>query len=292
MSKIAGKEDRKVRRSDAGASEHAPGKSVGKGGKILRWMKRAFLGLGVLVIALAGAGATYQTVATEMDERRYPPPGQLVDAGGHWLHLNVMGEDRDGPTVILEAGGMGGMSSQWAWVQPEIAEFARVVSYDRAGLGWSEPGRQAHDARHISQQLHTALEEAGIGGPYVLVGHSMGGLYARQFAGDYPDEVAGMVLLDSSHPDQGTRLEAEGLDQQIVQMLTAQTVLARLGGLRSTTPRPKRRSSCLLGLARRPGRSSPRPITWPLLPPNSASEMQRATRCVKPEAWAICRSWC
>lgn len=119
----------------------------------------------------------------------------LVDAGGRRLHLNVMGEDKDGPTVILEAGGM---SSQWAWIQPEIAEFARVVSYDRAGLGWSE---QPHDARHISQQLHTALEEAGIGGPYVLVGHSMGGVYARQFAGDYPDEVAGMVLLDSSYPD-------------------------------------------------------------------------------------------
>ena len=162
------------------------------------------VGLGV---ALAGAGALYQSVAAARARRQYPPPGRLVDAGGHRLHLNVAGECHAGPTVVLEAGGTT-FSSQWARVQPDIAEFARVVSYDRAGLGWSEPGPKPRDAFTIAHELHTALENAGLPKPYVAVGSSLGGPYALAFAGLYPEDVAGVVLVDSSHPDQWERFPA------------------------------------------------------------------------------------
>jgi pimeloyl-ACP methyl ester carboxylesterase len=103
------------------------------------------------------------------------------------------------PTVILEAGTLA-FSPYWAWVQPEISMFTRVVAYDRAGLGWSDPGPKPRDAEHIAAELHTALQEAGIQPPYVLVAHSQGGLYAPVFAHLYPDEVAGLVLVEPQHP--------------------------------------------------------------------------------------------
>jgi pimeloyl-ACP methyl ester carboxylesterase len=101
------------------------------------------------------------------------------------------------------------MSANLANVQPEIAKTTRVCAYDRAGMGWSEPGPEPRDARQISGELHTLLEGANIEGPYVLVGHSTGGLHARMYADRYSDEVAGVVLVDSSHPEQFTR-SAEG----------------------------------------------------------------------------------
>src|SRR5690606_20934149 len=130
----------------------------------------------------------------------YPAPGILADAGGHKLHLRVMGAEHPGPTVILETGS-GSFSSAWGWVQPEVAKFARVVSYDRVGLGWSEPGPQPRDAHQIARELHTALHNAGIEGPYILVGHSYGGHIIRVFTGMYSDEVAGLVFVDSSVPE-------------------------------------------------------------------------------------------
>jgi pimeloyl-ACP methyl ester carboxylesterase len=176
------------------------------GRKSSRAIRGVVAGAG-LCAALAGAGAAYQSVAAARDRRRYPPPGRLVDAGSHRLHLNVTGECYPGPTVVLEAGGTT-FSSQWARVQPGISEFARVVSYDRAGLGWSEAGPKPRDAYTIARELYTALENAGLPKPYVAVGSSLGGPYALAFAGLYPDEVAGVVLVDSSHPDQWERFPA------------------------------------------------------------------------------------
>ncbi|MDQ3827610.1 MAG: alpha/beta hydrolase, partial [Actinomycetota bacterium] len=94
------------------------------------------------------------------------------------------------------------MSADWANVQRVVAKTTRVCAYDRAGMGWSEPGPEPRDAKQISSELHTLLKGAGTVGPYVLVGHSTGGLYARMYAALYPEEVAGMVLVDSSHPEQ------------------------------------------------------------------------------------------
>ncbi len=159
----------------------------------------------IIVVGTATAGFIYQTIAAQRDKRRFPPPGHMVDIGGRRLHLNIMGEDKDSPTVILEAG-MVSFSSNWAWVQPEVAKVARVVAVDRAGLGWSDPGPKPRDAGQSARELHTALEKLGITGPYVLAGHSYGGLAVRAFAALYRDEVAGMVLVDGSHPNQWVRM--------------------------------------------------------------------------------------
>ena len=174
--------------------------NLSQGGKPCGHVWRRILRACVLAFALAATGAAYQAAATAKDRRRYSPPGRLVDAGGHKLHLHVMGENEEGPTVVLETGGQS-TSPQWARIQPGIAPFARVVSYDRAGLGWSEPGPKPRDARTIARELRTALVNAGMPGPYVLAGASLGGPYALVFAATYPEESAGVVLVDSAHPD-------------------------------------------------------------------------------------------
>ena len=121
---------------------------------------------------------------------------QKVDAGGHSLNLLIGGQRGEAkPAVILE-GGFGTGIASWSTVQREIAKFAQVVSYDRAGLGQSDPGPKPRDAKSIATELHTALQKAGIKPPYVLVGHSLGGPLVRVFAGMYPTEVAGLVLID------------------------------------------------------------------------------------------------
>jgi pimeloyl-ACP methyl ester carboxylesterase len=159
-----------------------------------------------LVLVLAVTGAAYQTVASQLDERAYPAPGLLVDAGGHRLHLNCAGQGS--PTVILESG-LANRSADWDIVQPQIAAATRVCSYDRAGIGWSDSGPEPRDPWRIVTELHHLLQTANVPAPYVLTGHSFGGLYARMFAARYPEEVVGMVLVDSSHPDQWAYAPAE-----------------------------------------------------------------------------------
>ena len=161
----------------------------------------------VAVLALAGIGAVWQTIAGRRDRGRFPAPGRLIDVGGHRLHINVAGERTTAPAVILEAG-MASMSSNWAWVRDDLARDGLVVSYDRAGLGWSDRGGGSMDAATSAAELHTALEAAGIDPPYVLAGHSYGGLVVRMFADRYPDEVVGVVLADASHPDQWANIPA------------------------------------------------------------------------------------
>src|SRR5262245_45485638 len=128
-----------------------------------------------------------------------PPPGKLVDLGGWRLHLNCTGRvSASQPTVILEAGA-GGFSVDWSLVQPEVARFARVCSYDRAGLGWSDLGPRPRTLRQVTWELHTLLEKAGVRPPYVFVGQSYGGILARLYAFTYPLEVGGMALVESGH---------------------------------------------------------------------------------------------
>jgi pimeloyl-ACP methyl ester carboxylesterase len=133
---------------------------------------------------------------------------QKIDAGGHSLNMLIGGEGS--PTVIFEAGFGAGLTS-WATVQSSAARFARTVSYDRAGLGQSEAGPKPRAAKQIAAELHSALQKAGIAPPYVLVGHSFGGIYARVFADLYPQEVVGMVLIDPSQEafDDWTRTHQE-----------------------------------------------------------------------------------
>lgn len=149
------------------------------------------------ILALAGIGGGYETVREAADAKAYPMPGRSIDVGGHSLHLNCTGSGS--PTVLLEAGG-GGMSSHFGWIAPAVARDTRVCVYDRAGRGWSEPADTARDGAQTATDLHTLLHRANVAGPYVLAGHSFGGLYALAFAARYPDEVAGMVLIDSTAP--------------------------------------------------------------------------------------------
>jgi pimeloyl-ACP methyl ester carboxylesterase len=184
------------------------------------------------LLALAVIGAIYQAIATQIDQRTYSPPGEMVDVDGHLMHINCLGEGS--PTVILEAANFG-MSAHWVRVQQQLAQTTRVCGYDRAGMGWSEPGPEPRDARQISSELHTLLKGAGTEGPYVLVGHSYGGLYTQMYAGRYPEEVAGVVLLDSSHPEQFTRSpEGRAMYEQTRRMGAVIPWLTRLGVTRLT----------------------------------------------------------
>lgn len=148
----------------------------------------------IAILALASVGGAYETVS-EATDVNYSMPGQLIDVGGHRLHLNCTGSGS--PTVVLEPGA-GEMSSNMGWIAPAIARDTRVCVYDRAGRGWSEPADTPQDGAQIAADLHTLLQRGHVPGPYVLAGHSFGGLYVQIFAARYPDEVAGMVLVDSS----------------------------------------------------------------------------------------------
>jgi pimeloyl-ACP methyl ester carboxylesterase len=150
----------------------------------------------IAFLALASVGGVYATVGAATDARAYPMRGQLIDVGGHRLHLNCTGSG--GPTVVLQPGG-GEMSSNMGWIAPAVAKNTRVCVYDRAGRGWSEPADTPQDGTQIAADLHTLLQRGGVPGPYVLAGHSFGGFYVLSYADRYPGEVAGMVLIDCTN---------------------------------------------------------------------------------------------
>ena len=164
-----------------------------------RWAKRILSGLVGLFVVAALGGATYQWIATRRDLARTPAPGRLVDIGGHRLHVLCSGSGT--PSVILETG-LGGSTADWGFVQPEVAGFTQVCSYDRAGMGYSDPGPSPRTTRRMTYELAQLLDRAGIPGPVVLVGASIGGLVVRVFASEHPERVAGLVLVDASHEDQ------------------------------------------------------------------------------------------
>src|SRR5215212_8549561 len=205
----------------------------------MRRIGKALLWSVVVLLVLTIVGAIYQAIATELAERAYPPPGEMVDVGGYSLHANCVGQGS--PTVILDAG-LGEFSAHWVRVQREVSDTIRVCAYDRAGMGWSEMGPETRDARQISSELHTLLSKAGIGGPYVLVGHSLGGLSMLTYAARYPDEVAGVTLVDSSteldqfshRPKARDSHEAQKQSLAVVPRLAqfGVSLLARLGVVR------------------------------------------------------------
>jgi alpha-beta hydrolase superfamily lysophospholipase len=127
----------------------------------------------IAVLALASIGGGYQTLGAAADAKAYPMPGQLIDVGGHRLHLRCTGAGT--PTVVLEPGA-GEMSSDLGWITPAVARDTRVCVYDRAGRGWSQPADSAQDGVQIATDLHSLLQRGHVPGPYVLAGHSFGGL--------------------------------------------------------------------------------------------------------------------
>ena len=194
-------------------------------------MNTSLIWLGRIVASIIGlmlVGYIYESAAEAADSKAYPPPGQLVDVGGYRLHINCTGTGS--PTVIIEAG-LGDWSTTWGgYVQSEVAQTTRVCTYDRAGMGWSEAGPLPRDADHFAKDLHTLLENANIPGPYVMVGHSLGGAAVRVFVHDYASEVAGVVLIESMNPKQSTQSpELQSQSESRSKPFSFQAALARFG---------------------------------------------------------------
>jgi len=170
------------------------------------WFRRIVVGLLGVVLMLVLGGFLYENISEARDSRFNAMPGRLVDVGGLKMHIDCTGEGS--PTVILDSG-LGDSYVSWRKVQPQIAKFVRVCSYDRAGLGYSEISPRPRTSKVIAEELHSLLQAAHIPPPYVLVGHSMAGYDVRLYTSLYRNEVAGMVLVDASHPDQEARLPLE-----------------------------------------------------------------------------------
>lgn len=180
------------------------------------WLQRVARALLAIAILLAAAGFCYENIAEARDRRFNPMAGQIVKVSLPEqrmlsLHIDCTGEGT--PTVILDSG-LGDSFISWRKVQPQIAGFTRVCSYDRAGIGYSSPSSGPRTSQAIAGELHALLHAAGLPGPYVLVGHSMGGYDVRVFANAYRGEVAGMVLVDASHPEQEKRFPRELEDME------------------------------------------------------------------------------
>jgi pimeloyl-ACP methyl ester carboxylesterase len=193
-------------------------------------LHRGLLSRGVLypvaaLLVVASVGGGIETVAEAVDAQAHPAPGRVIDVGGHRLHLRCTGTGA--PTVVLEAGG-GEMSSNLGLVTTAVGRSARICTYDRAGRGWSDFAATPPSGAQIAIDLHTLLQRGGVPGPYVLAGHSFGGLYVRTFAARYPGEVAGMVLVDSTAAD----ASADGLGsaaEPVHRVAALLSISARLG---------------------------------------------------------------
>ena len=184
------------------------------------------------LLGLALVGYIYEPMAEAADAKTYPPPGQLVDVGGYRLHIHCTGTGS--PTVVIEAG-LGDWSTSWgAQVQPEVAKTTRVCTYDRAGMGWSEAGPLPRDAAQFAKELHTLLQNANIPGPYVMVGHSLGGFGVRLFVHEYASEIAGVVLIESMNLKPFTQLptEVQSQSESRSQPFSLQAALAHFGVIR------------------------------------------------------------
>jgi len=214
--------------------------------KIPRWFKIPLLMLLVAILAVLTVGFVYEQVGRAHDARNLPPRiGRAVNVNGRSMNLYCSGEGT--PTVIFESGG-DEPGYSWLPVQPKVAQFTRACWYDRAGIGWSDPPPQPRTSASITGDLHELLRAAGEKPPYVLVGASVGGEYVRVFAARFPAEVAGMVLVDSSHPDQHEPAFMLGpmnrMSSTERRLICAATPLAvRFGLLRFLLPRSRQSSA-------------------------------------------------
>ena len=187
------------------------------------------------VVTLVAVGGGYESVREAADASAYPMPGRLIDVGGHRLHLHCTGSG--GPTVVLQPGA-GDYSSGMVWIARAVASQTRVCVYDRASRGWSEPAESPQDATQLAIELHTLLERGDVPGPYVMAGHSFGGLYVLTYADRYPDEVAGMVLVDSTNrateadPEKATAYDGGSYDAVTDRVAALGAAAARIGLVR------------------------------------------------------------
>lgn len=198
------------------------------------WKRRAFMMVAALIgLAATGAGIQAHEAAHERDSLM--PPGRLITVDGVRLHLHCSGSGS--PRIILEAGATG-FAESWAWIQPELARTNRVCSYDRAGLGWSGKADGGFDARNNARRLHALLQQAGEPGPYIMVGHSLGGALATIYANEFPGDVAAVVAIDPPHPDALDRMPPTAADQYqaFTTGLERASLLAHFGLMRALRP--------------------------------------------------------
>ena len=170
-----------------------------------KWLRRIALSLLVLVIVAVASGATYEVLGRRAARRDFPVRGELVDIGGRRLQVDCRGSGT--PVVVLEAGLSTGGALDWSAVHDSIAQTTRTCAYSRAGIMWSDAASGQLTAKRVAEDLHAALGKAGEPPPYVLVGHSLGGPYIMTYTGYFGDEVAGLVMVDASHPEQLQRLK-------------------------------------------------------------------------------------
>jgi pimeloyl-ACP methyl ester carboxylesterase len=199
--------------------------------QMLNWTRRILIATLALIVAVIGVGAGYQFAATRSTERRFPAPGTLVDVGGHKLHLHCQGAGS--PAVVLDAG-LSGASYDWEGVAKEIALFTRVCTYDRAGYGWSDPGPRPRTSQQCVAELQALVNNAPIQKPFILVAHSWAGLNARLYASEHPEEIAGLILVDSLNTDRLPEAAPEGFVSTLFKFLNA---TACLGTVRLAIPR-------------------------------------------------------
>jgi len=195
--------------------------------RLARMVRRILWGLLGLVAALPLLGGIYQAAMEARDDARYPPPGRLVEVEGKRMHLFCQG--RGSPTVVVEQG-IGVQSLAWAPLNERMSAITTVCAYDRAGMGYSDPLDHPTSKVEVTRRLHTLLEKAPITDDIVLVGWSAGGMYAREYYRQFPERVKGMVLVDSSHEQQLTRLGDP--DVHYVNPLRMQRYLAPIGWIR------------------------------------------------------------
>lgn len=173
--------------------------------RFLKWTKKMSTGLLFFTLATVALIWIAGSIARNRLAAQYPAPGKLVDVGGYRMHIHCMGEGS--PTVVMESG-LNDFSLQWSSVQAEIGQFARVCVYDRSGFGWSETSPHPRTVETMVSELHTLLQNAEVEGPYMMVGHSFGGIVVREFTHQHPNEVTGIVLVDSAHEQHFVRIPA------------------------------------------------------------------------------------
>jgi pimeloyl-ACP methyl ester carboxylesterase len=185
----------------------------------------------ILLLLVFVALFIYHSILSSIN--KYPPVGKMVDIGEYQLHMYATGTKTNLPTILLESGsGTPSSVSDWRFIQPELAKLTRVISYDRAGYGWSESASNARTSEQIVEDLHKMLEISGEKGPFILVGHSFGGFNMQLFAHRYPNQVAGLVLIDSSLLGKSPEVSDSGLFfQGTLRALGAMRVMGELGML-------------------------------------------------------------
>lgn len=193
----------------------------------MRLAKQLFLWLASLSLFAVVSGCVYQAAMEARDDRRFPPPGRLVDVDGHLMHIFCQG--KGSPTVVVEQG-IGAQSTRWMPLNAGLSEISTVCAYDRAGMGYSEPVDHVTPAEEVARNLHELLQNAGINDDIVLIGWSAGGMYAREYYRQFPGKVKGMVLVDSSHEQQRSRMPSP--DDGSFNPLKLDRYLAPIGWMR------------------------------------------------------------